>query len=44
MEFESKFRSARVGGNKSDKQLSKMVHKATYDLKHGKGLKMLTPK
>ena len=64
---ESKLRSVRVAGNKSDKQLSeteknrkfyksrgkvikfyndyfKMVHKAAYDVKYGKGLKMLTPK
>ena len=67
MEFESKLSSIRLGGHKSNKQLSeienitnfyklreqvikfyndyfKVVHKAIYDAKHGKELKILSPK
>ena len=67
VEFQSKVSSAKLGGNKSNKQLSeienntnfsksredvikfsndyfKMVHKAAYDSKRGKGLKILTLK
>ena len=67
VEFQSKVSSVKLGGNKSNKQLSeiendtnfsksredvikfsndyfKMVHKAAYDSKHGKVLKILTLK
>ena len=67
MEFGSKLSSIRLGGHKSNKQLSeienitnfyklrqevikfyndyfKVVHKAIYDEKHGKDLKILSPK
>ena len=67
MEFQLKVSSVKLGGNKSNKQLSeienntnfsksredvikfsndyfKMVHKAAYDSKYGKGLKILTLK
>ena len=67
MEIQLKLSSVRIGGNKSNKQLSKienitkfyksqeevikfyndyykMVHKAAYGSKHGKCLKLLTPK
>ena len=67
VEFQSKVSSVKLGGNKSNKQLSeienntnfsksredvikfsnnyfKMVHKAAYDSKHGKGLTILTLK
>ena len=67
MKFESKLSTVRIGGNKSNKQLSekesniklyksqeviikfyndylKIIHRATYDSKHGKDLKILTLK